>query len=70
MAHTAIICRRDAALTVYIDFTQASSPVYYTYDHGQGDGPERQSTPFQGADMPRNEQQAANIVNEWLEEMG
>jgi len=68
MTHTKITYAYDRALTVYVNFEQASSPVFYVYDRDDGDEPERQSTPLQGADMPRDEQAAAKMVSEWIDE--
>jgi hypothetical protein len=61
MAYSEITCKADPLLVVHIDRSRATAPVTYTYDDC-----EKQSTPYQTADMPIDDQRAAQMVNEWL----
>ena len=62
MTTTTIISEADPLLVIYIDYGRSESTVYYQYDDG-----EEQSTPFQSADMSRDEQTAAREVAGWIE---
>ena len=57
-----ITCTSDDLLTVYIDRDDPTATVTYCYDDG-----EVQNTPFQTADMPMDDEIAAEWVNDWIE---
>lgn len=61
--YTDITYDADPMLTVHIDRSQASAPVRYSYEANESD---HEATPFQSADMPWNDQEAAKKVGEWL----
>lgn len=61
---TKITDKRDPLLTVYINRDDAAARVYFVYD----DGPD-QSTPYQTADMPMDDAEAWQMVNEYAEAM-
>jgi hypothetical protein len=63
MSATPIICATDPLLQVYIYRSSARAAVWYAYDGG----PE-QSTPYQTADMPADDQQAADQVLDWIQQ--
>jgi hypothetical protein len=63
--YTTIVCAADPLLTVYIDRSRPTAGVFYKYDD-QYDGGADQSTPYQTADRPADDQQAAAMVNAWL----
>jgi hypothetical protein len=63
--YTAIVYDADPLLTVYIDRSQPTAGVRYVYDD-QYDGGTERPTPYQTADMPMNDQKAAEMVNAWL----
>lgn len=58
---TLITYEADPLLVVTINYHRAETPVTYEYDGEHG------STPFQAADMPRDEQRAARKVSDWLD---
>ena len=62
--HTAIPCASDPLLTVYVDRSDPTAGVYYTYGD---DEPADQTTMFQTADMPASDKAAAEKVNRWIE---
>lgn len=62
MAYQAITYRADELLTVYVDREHATARVTYNYDD-RGE----QSTPFQTADLPADDQAAAEMVNDWID---
>jgi hypothetical protein len=61
VAHDKITCNADPLLTVYIDRNNSASTVYYRYSDG-----DEQPAPYQTADMPGDDQRAAQMVNDWL----
>ena len=63
--YTAIVCDADPLLTVYIDRTSPTAGVFFKYDD-QYDGGADQPTCYQSADMPADDQSAAEMVNAWL----
>jgi hypothetical protein len=61
MTFYAITYAADPLLVVYIDRSRPEALVRYTYDDG-----EEQLTQYQTADMPMDDQRAAEMVNTWL----
>lgn len=61
--YTDIPCDADAELTVHIDRSHPEANVRYSYTANESD---HEGTPFQTADMPWNDQEAARMVNDWL----
>ena len=61
MTIDAITYASDPLLVVHIDRSRATAPVTYTYDDR-----EDQPTPYQTADMPMDDQRAAEMINTWL----
>jgi hypothetical protein len=62
MTYESIRLDADPLLVVHIDRSRATAPVTYTYDDR-----EEQPTQYQTADMPMDDQRAAQMVAEWLE---
>ena len=60
-----IVYAQDSNLIVYINREQASAPVRFEY-LAFDDAP-MQATPYQTADMPTDDQEAAAMVNTYAE---
>jgi len=67
MAYETITCADDPLLTVLIDYADPAAPVLFRYD--SHDDETTQTTMYQTADMPRDRQAAATLVNEYVETM-
>jgi hypothetical protein len=64
---TRIVYAQDTNLVVYINRKQASAPV--TFEYLAFDDAPMQSTPYQTANMPSDDQQAAAMVSEYADNM-
>lgn len=62
-----IVYAQDSNLVVYINREQSSAPV--TFEYLAFDDAPMQSTPYQTADMPMDDQAAAAMVSEYAENM-
>jgi hypothetical protein len=58
-----IVFKRDPDLRVYIDRGDPGATVLYSY----GDWDLNQPTPYQTADMPLDDQEAAEMINSYLD---
>jgi hypothetical protein len=59
-----IVYEADPMLTVHIDRSNMAGLVRYSYT---GNDIEMAATCFQTADMPRDDQEAAAKINDWLD---
>jgi hypothetical protein len=65
-----IVSKRDKALTVFINRSQASAQVFYEYDAKELDEVQWRATGYQTADMPMDDEAAVEMVSEWLDAQG
>ena len=58
---------RRAGLTVWIDYAHANKPVLWSDGEFDDYGHEiTHATPYQSADMPRDQGAAWEMINDWL----
>lgn len=57
----------DPCMHVFIDRNNPAAPVRFCYDNGWDDEPIMQSTPYQTADMPMDDQAAARMIFDYVE---
>jgi hypothetical protein len=62
---TRIVYEKDPNLVVYINWQDKASQVFFSYDRQDGEKPECQNTPYQSADMPFDEQEAADMIDDY-----
>ena len=65
MPYRAITSEADKHLTVYVDRSSPSATVYYTYGPSE-DELDDQSTEFQTADLPADDERAWLMVERWV----